>query len=459
MVHRPTTSGLPGPPSPPIADYGFLSDCETTALVAPDGSVEWLCLPRMDSPSVFGALLDRDAGWFRLGPTGVKVPAGRRYLPGTLVLETSWGTKGGWVVVRDALLIGPWHHQSDRSGTHRRTPTDYDADHVLVRTVRCVNGEVQLGLACEPVFDYGASRVTWQYDGENYRSAVARPSLAALARPRRLPRPSVAGRPAAQRAYAQGADLRPDGRDRRCGHHVAARDAGRRTQLGLPVLVDPRLHLRPVGPVHARLRLGGQRLLLLRRRRHGGGGGDAADHVRHRRPRGAPRAHARPPDGVRERAARARGQRRPLPGPARRLGRGARLALPAHPLARFASRARVADALHAGRGRDRQLAQARPGALGGPGPAQALHVVQAHVLGRDGPRRQARRAARGLGPRRALAGVRGRDPRRHLRARPRRARRLHPALRHGGARRVDPAHAARALPPGRRRARPRDRAG
>ena len=155
MRHRPTTTGLSRSPFPAIADYGFLSDCETTALVAPDGSVEWMCLPRMDSPSVFGALLDRDAGWFRLGPTGVKVPAGRRYLPGTMVLETSWGTKGGWVVVRDALLIGPWHHQHDRSNTHTRTPTDYDADHVLLRTVRCVNGEVQLGLACEPVFDYG----------------------------------------------------------------------------------------------------------------------------------------------------------------------------------------------------------------------------------------------------------------------------------------------------------------
>ena len=72
-----------------------------------------------------------------------------------MVLETSWGARGGWIIVRDVLLIGPWHHEDDRSHTHRRSPTDYDADHVLLRLVRCVNGEVQVQLDCEPVFDYG----------------------------------------------------------------------------------------------------------------------------------------------------------------------------------------------------------------------------------------------------------------------------------------------------------------
>jgi hypothetical protein len=84
---------LGGSPFPPIADYAFLSDCETTALVAPSGNIEWMCLPRMDGPSVFGAMLDRDAGGFRLGPSDTSVPAGRRYLPGTMVLETTWGTR------------------------------------------------------------------------------------------------------------------------------------------------------------------------------------------------------------------------------------------------------------------------------------------------------------------------------------------------------------------------------
>jgi GH15 family glucan-1,4-alpha-glucosidase len=158
-------------PFPPIADYGFLSDTETTALLAPSGNVEWLCLPRLDSPSVFGALLDRDAGSFRMGPADVMVPVSRRYLPGTMILETSWDTEGGWIVVRDVLLIGPWHHEDERSHTHRRSPTDYDADHVLLRTVRCVNGEVQLVLDCEPVFDYGRIYGQWEYTGPGYHQA------------------------------------------------------------------------------------------------------------------------------------------------------------------------------------------------------------------------------------------------------------------------------------------------
>ncbi|HEX2126856.1 MAG TPA: glycoside hydrolase family 15 protein [Thermoleophilaceae bacterium] len=164
-------AGLLGSPFPPIAEYGFLSDCVTCALVAPNGNVEWLCLPRFDSPSVFGAILDRDAGIFRLGPADVEVPAARRYLPGTMVLETSWGTSGGWIIVRDVLLIGPWHHEHDRSKTHRRAPTDYDADHVLLRMVRCVNGEVQITLDCEPRFDYGRLNGIWEYTGPGYHEA------------------------------------------------------------------------------------------------------------------------------------------------------------------------------------------------------------------------------------------------------------------------------------------------
>jgi GH15 family glucan-1,4-alpha-glucosidase len=160
---------------PPIADYAFLSDGEVTALVAPSGNVEWMCLPRMDAPSVFGAILDRDAGSFKVAPTSTTVPAGRRYLPGTMVLETTWGTRTGWVIVRDVLLIGPWRHDRERSHTHRRAPTDHDAEHVLLRTIRCVNGTVEMTLDCEPRPAYGHDRVTWEYTTEGYGQAVASP--------------------------------------------------------------------------------------------------------------------------------------------------------------------------------------------------------------------------------------------------------------------------------------------
>jgi GH15 family glucan-1,4-alpha-glucosidase len=157
----------------PIGDYGFLSDGEVTALVAPSGSVDWMCLPRFDSPSSFGSILGRRAGSFTVAPLGVQVPAARRYLPGTMILETSWGTPTGWLIVRDVLLIGPWHHQDDRSLTYRRTPTDYEAEHVLLRTVRCVSGEVQVLMTCEPVLTYGREAVQWTFTGESYRQARA----------------------------------------------------------------------------------------------------------------------------------------------------------------------------------------------------------------------------------------------------------------------------------------------
>jgi alpha,alpha-trehalase len=164
-----------GPPvkTVPIGEYGFLSDGETTALVAPGGAIEWMCLPRMDSASVFGSILGPHAGSFRVAPADVTVPAARRYLPGTMILETSWGTPSGWIIVRDVLVIGPWRHETELSHTHRRTPTDYDAEHILLRTIRCVKGEVQVVVECEPMLDYGRNHVTWGYTDRVYHQGVA----------------------------------------------------------------------------------------------------------------------------------------------------------------------------------------------------------------------------------------------------------------------------------------------
>ncbi|MFC9895229.1 glycoside hydrolase family 15 protein [Nocardia sp. NPDC127579] len=172
-----THPGLPQPGHrgsyPPIDDYAFLSDCETTCLIAANGSVEWMCVPRPDSPSVFGAMLDRSAGHFRIGPSGINVPAARRYLPGGMILETTWQTQTGWLIVRDALVLGPWHNNDQRSRSHRRTPMDWDAEHILLRTVKCVSGTVNLELSCEPAFDYHRATARWEYTGKVYEEATA----------------------------------------------------------------------------------------------------------------------------------------------------------------------------------------------------------------------------------------------------------------------------------------------
>jgi GH15 family glucan-1,4-alpha-glucosidase len=160
-------------PFAPIAEYGFLSDREVTALVGPSGSVEWLCAPRPDSPSIFGAILDRSAGAFRLGPAELLVPAGRRYMPGTNVLETTWQTRTGWLIVRDALVMGPWR-DDERPEGYRRPPGDYRAEHMLLRVVRCAQGQVDLVLNCEPVFDYGRTDARWEYTGPGWTEAIAR---------------------------------------------------------------------------------------------------------------------------------------------------------------------------------------------------------------------------------------------------------------------------------------------
>jgi alpha,alpha-trehalase len=160
-------------PFPPIADYAFLSDCEHNCLVAPDGSVEWLCLPRPDSPSVFAALLDRTAGSFRFAPSSTRVPHQRRYLPGTNVLETAWHTPTGWLIVVDLLVLRS-RMRAERRADYRRAPEEADAAGTLLRIATCIRGDVEVLANCAPLFDYGRSVGHWEYDGTGYGSMRAR---------------------------------------------------------------------------------------------------------------------------------------------------------------------------------------------------------------------------------------------------------------------------------------------
>ncbi len=143
-------------PFPPIGSYAFLSNCETGALLAPNGSIEWLCLPRFDCPSVFGSILDRGAGSMRLAPDEV-VPLARRYEPGTNVVETTWATETGWLVVRDALVVAM--QDVEGSARQRLRPR-----RVLIRTAHCTSGEAEVLLRCEPAPDYARGEVSWSVE-------------------------------------------------------------------------------------------------------------------------------------------------------------------------------------------------------------------------------------------------------------------------------------------------------
>jgi GH15 family glucan-1,4-alpha-glucosidase len=129
----------------PIGSHALLSDCHSAALVTAAGSVDWLCWPRFDSPSVFGRLLDDTAGHWSIRPAG-RFTADRRYLDRTLVLETSFHTPGGTVVVTDALAMGVDNYGH---ALGRRVP------HLLIRSVTCVGGVVDVEVSYAPRPEYG----------------------------------------------------------------------------------------------------------------------------------------------------------------------------------------------------------------------------------------------------------------------------------------------------------------
>ena len=144
--------------------------------MAPNGSVEWLCLPRPDSPSIFGALLDRAAGNFRFGPTGTQVPHHRRYIPGSMVLETTWHTPSGWLVVQDLLVVQSIEDGRRRTD-YRRAPGDSAPSGVLLRIATCIEGHVEVIVNLVPVFEYGMQTGMWSYEGDGYETMSVCPPV------------------------------------------------------------------------------------------------------------------------------------------------------------------------------------------------------------------------------------------------------------------------------------------
>jgi GH15 family glucan-1,4-alpha-glucosidase len=151
-----------------IEDYALIGDCHTGALVGTDGSIDWLCLPRFDSPSTFGALLgDEDHGQWRLAPVGAERCTSRTYLEDTFVLVTRWETESGIAEVVDVMPHG-----------------DRRAD--VLRRVRGISGTVRMEQVLRIRFDY-ADAVPWVRRVDDGLLAVAGPDAIIVRGPRMTP--------------------------------------------------------------------------------------------------------------------------------------------------------------------------------------------------------------------------------------------------------------------------------
>jgi GH15 family glucan-1,4-alpha-glucosidase len=141
---------------PPIEDYALIGDCGSAALVSKSGAIEWLCWPRFDSPSVFGAILDcEQGGFFHAGPAADDYRVERRYLDRTNVLETTFYTEHGTLRLTDAMPVAEAQAYRD----------DLWPVHEVLRRVECVEGAVEVEITCDPRPGYGRREPSLQERG------------------------------------------------------------------------------------------------------------------------------------------------------------------------------------------------------------------------------------------------------------------------------------------------------
>ena len=139
--------------APPIGDYGIIGDCRSAALISARGSLDWLCWPWFDSPSVFAAILDVERGGFwRIAPAG-EYSTTRRYLPETNVLETEFQTSTGTLRLIDCMPV--YDPAFERQ--------HMVADREILRVVECTSGEVRLDGVYSPAPQYGSRRSRWNH--------------------------------------------------------------------------------------------------------------------------------------------------------------------------------------------------------------------------------------------------------------------------------------------------------
>ena len=153
-------SAQPIPPVPPsfrsvqfpkIGDYAVIGDCRSAALVSKHGSIDWLCWPRFDSPSIFAALLDRERGGsWSISPVG-EYSVTRHYLPDTNTVQTEFVTPSGTAVLTDLMPV--------------RENTSLVPDHEIIRQVECTSGEVKIDVVLAPRAKYGEAKPKLEQPG------------------------------------------------------------------------------------------------------------------------------------------------------------------------------------------------------------------------------------------------------------------------------------------------------
>ena len=354
----------------PIEDYGIIGDLHTVALVRKDASIDFLCLPSFDSPSVFAALLDADRGGrFQLAAQLEDAVNQQLYLPDTNVLLTRFLSDAGVAEVSDFMPV-----------------EDAGVPHNLVRRAKSVRGEIRFVMRCDPRFDYARATHTVERRGETEVLFVGRAGARELALRLRSSVPMQIADGAATAEFTLRADesawfvlevvtsgepspsertdyvsdafketvnfwrawigrstyknrwreivnrsalvlklLNVQGAriDRGRSHLRAARDHRRRPQLGLPLCVDPRFVLHPLRGHAARLHGRGRGVHPLDHVDLPGAGAGrlAPDHVRHRRPARARRGDPAPSRRLHGLTPRPHRQRRERPSAARHLRR------------------------------------------------------------------------------------------------------------------------------------------
>ncbi len=151
----------------PIGDYGLLSNCNGAALVSRGGSVDWACMPRFDSASIFARLLDPDGGHWSIAPIG-EAQSSRRYVDQTMVMRTEFQTASGRVALTDALALG------DGKGHAIGT----SAPPALLRTVEGLDGRVEMGVEFAPRPEYGLTVPRLELTAGGLRSVGGETALA-----------------------------------------------------------------------------------------------------------------------------------------------------------------------------------------------------------------------------------------------------------------------------------------